>query len=117
MFDPLALGIGLLHLLSGERGDAMPHNLLSGERTTKHGCCQNEGFGDRIIAFYIIAWVVFSIAPRLRLRESFCIVATQRHSTEDIVHRAVEDATDGTDPGSCHPLADGTEHGRPRHDG
>ena len=70
MFDPLTLAKCLLHLLSAEHGDATPHDLLGGERTTKHGRRQNECFCDRIIAFYIIGWVGFGIALRLCFGES-----------------------------------------------
>src|SRR5947199_6365402 len=112
MLDPLSLVKGLLHVLTGQHRDAMLHYLLRGKRTTKGSCRQNEGFGDGIIALHIIGWVSFGIALCLCLRESFGIVMTHGHRTEDGVHRAVEDASDGTDPGSCHPLAHGAEHRR-----
>ena len=84
MFDPLAKGIGLLHLLSAERGDAMPHDLLGGECTTKDGCRQDESFGDCIIAFHIIGGIGFSVTLRLCFGESFCIIIAHRHGIEEV---------------------------------
>ena len=107
MFEALALVNRSLDLLPGEGGDAFAHDLRWRDGATKDGCRQDEGFSDRIIPLHIIGWVGFGLALCLCLRECFGVCATQRHGTEDRVRRAVEDATDGTDPGSCHPLADG----------
>ena len=86
----------------------MTKNLAGFEWAAKDKCRQNKRFGHSIVALDISGRIGFSVALRLRFRKRFGVVATRGHSAEDVVGGTIEDATNGSDIGARHALADGT---------
>ena len=93
MFDAASLVHRSLDLLPGEGGDALAHDLRRCEGTTKDGCRQNEGFGERIIALHIIGGIGFGIAiPHCSSDRLDKVVAAFGRSSTGIEFDALDNA-------------------------